>query len=618
MMNPSIPASATAPALDPALQEIVGYLASAELFSKLAHDDPERLVLFAPLFSQASYSPGTVIAREGDVDTTLWVIAKGVVSMQRYRPGGGVDQLGLRGIGQVIGLRGVFAGTPRTHSAVVSDAATMLYADAARLWEVLSAYPGLIDQLVLPEPLRAQIKVPVTGSAIPGEYEIGCYRRHWVAIVPRLIILPLLAFLPFVAIAFVLSWVLPSTATMLSAAGLGLGMSVLFGVWLFFDWRYDRLILTNRRLVHSERTPFINASEGAARLDRIQDVRVVQPSLFARVLGYGDITIQTAGTRGLMKFTTVPKPGRIREAVFRQIELAKAMVGHERQRVVEQKVRAATGQAPAVMVSGTPLSVMSQRRARVQRTGGLLGLGGVIGLWTAMEDENGTITWRKHWWVLIRHAFLPFCLTTALTLLMGWMIAQDLLATATSSGATAATAAAGEAAATGATVAWPWITPFWLLALAWLGWRFADWRNDIYQLTYDHVIDIEQLPLGFFSERRQAALAQIQDVRYTKPNIVANMLNYGNVIIETAGGGGMLTFDYVHRPASVQAKIFARMHERELRQQHAEQERRDEDMMRWISMYHQVTRTDPQSPAAGAAPPASPPVVPVLPPDAKV
>lgn len=601
-MTASIPVPPSTQAPDPALQEIILALAATELFGKLALEQPAQLALFAPLFSQARYTPGTVIAREGDIDTTLWVIGDGTVSLQRHRPGGGVDQLGLYSLGDVIGRRGVFTGEPRTHAAVVSDPTYLLYADGGRLWDVLSAHPLLVDQLTLPESIRAQIKVPMLGSAIPGEYEVGRYRRHWIAILPRLIFLPLLAFVAFVVLALLLSLVLPSAETMFTLAGLGIGLSALFAGWLFFDWWYDSLTLTNRRIVHSERTPFINSSEGAARLDRVQDVRIVQASLLARLLGYGDITLQTAGTRGVMRFTKVPHPERIRESIFKQVEVAKALAGQERQKLVEHKVRAATGQAPAVLMGETPLSVMSQTRPRVERTGGLLGLGGVIGLWTAKEDEDGTITWRKHWWVLIRKTFIPFCLTLALGLTILWMIGQDLL--------TAAAATAGEAAAADATLGWWWLVPFWLVFLFWLGWRFADWRNDIYQLTRDHVIDIERLPLGFFSERRQAALAQIQDVRYTKPNVIATMLNYGSVIIETAAGTGNLNFDFVHRPDSVQAKIFARLHERELRQQHAEQERRDEDLMRWISTYHQVTSTGAgptAGPTAAPAHPAPPP-----------
>lgn len=600
-MTASIPVPPSTQAPDPALQEIIVSLAATELFGRLAQEQPALIELFAPLFSQARYTPGTVIAREGDIDTTLWVIADGTVSMQRHRPGGGVDQLGLHRFGDVIGQRGVFTGEPRTHAAVVSDPTSLLYADGGRLWDLLSAHPGLVDQLQLPESIRAAIKVPMLGSAIPGEYEVGRYRRHWIAIVPRLIFLPLLAFFAFVALALILSLVLPGAATMLTVAGLGIGLSALFAVWLFFDWWYDSLTLTNRRIVHSERTPFINSSAGAARLDRVQDVRIVQPSPIARILGYGDITIQTAGTRGVMRFTKVPHPERIRKAIFNQVEVAKALAGQERQKLVEYKVRAATGQAPAVLMNETPLTVMGQSRPRVQRAGGrlgLAGLGGVIGLWTAKEDEDGTITWRKHWWVLIRRAFVPFCLTLLLTVMIVRRIALDLLA--------AAAATAGEPAAASAGLAWWWLLPFWLVFLFWLGWRFADWRNDIYQLTRDHVIDIERLPLGFFSERRQAALAQIQDVRYTKPNVIATMLNYGTVIIETAAGGGFLTFDFVHRPDSVQAKIFARLHERELRQQHLEQERRDEDLMRWISTYHQVTSTG-NGPATAPAPPALPP-----------
>ncbi len=568
----------------PSLDDIAAHLAATSVFGNL---EPDALRRLAPCFHPAHFGAGTVLAHQDRIDRTLWVVIEGGVALQRRRPDGGADVLGYQGYADVVGVRGVFAATARTHDAVTAEPSTLLYADGRALWEALYANPELVDALILPDPVRLNLRLPTRSRAIRDERAVHVFRRHWIALVPRLLVLPPLAFAVFAGLALLVSLAAPSAGTMGLLAGLGVGATILVSIWLFLDYWNDELSITNRRIVHRETTPLINVQQSAARLERVQDVRVVQPTLLAKLLGYGDIAIQTAGTRGMLRFTMVPHPEAVRELVFAQARAARELAERERQDVITRRLLHATGRGSPVVEDDAPLSAASASPG--PPAGGFVHrLVDALGLWTMREDAAGVITWRKHWWVLLRRCWVPGLALTACTAAVAWSFASAV------AGPAGGDPAAGPVASA-ATGAWRWLGLVWLVVLMWLGWRVADWRNDLYVLTDEHVIDIEQLPLGLFSERRQASLGQIQDVRYTVPHPWARLLHYGTVVIQTAAEAGGFTFEYVHRPASVQEKIFMRMDQREQRLQQEEQRRRDEEMLRWLTTYHEITDGPPSA-----------------------
>ncbi|MDH4207663.1 MAG: PH domain-containing protein, partial [Anaerolineae bacterium] len=116
------------------------------------------------------------------------------------------------------------------------------------------------------------------------------------------------------------------------------------------------------------------------------------------------------------------------------------------------------------------------------------------------------------------------------------------------------------------------------------------WRNDIYQLTEDRIIDIERLPLGLREERREASLSMIQDIGYEIPGVIANLLDYGNVVIETAGREAAFTFSWVHQPRQVQQEIFSRMDAFREKERREQKERRADELLDWFSTFAELPR----------------------------
>jgi hypothetical protein len=93
-------------------------------------------------------------------------------------------------------------------------------------------------------------------------------------------------------------------------------------------------------------------------------------------------------------------------------------------------------------------------------------------------------------------------------------------------------------------------------------------------------------------ERREANLSMIQDIGYEIPGPIANLLDYGNVVIETAGREASFTFAWVHRPRQVQEEVFARMDAYRERDRQRQRERRAEELLDWFGTYTDLSREE--------------------------
>ena len=88
--------------------------------------------------------------------------------------------------------------------------------------------------------------------------------------------------------------------------------------------------------------------------------------------------------------------------------------------------------------------------------------------------------------------------------------------------------------------------------------------------------------------RREASLANIQNVGTTRPGLLAAIFNYGGVVVETAGQTGNFEFFDVADPAGVQRDIFEYTERYRERQRGLEHRGRTEEFGDWLSAYHDV------------------------------
>ena len=108
----------------------------------------------------------------------------------------------------------------------------------------------------------------------------------------------------------------------------------------------------------------------------------------------------------------------------------------------------------------------------------------------------------------------------------------------------------------------------------------------------------KKLPFGIDETRRSAPLGRIQNVEMQIPSPLHWLLDYGNVVIQTAAEFGALIFYAVPNPRAVADEILGRMALAQRRQEEEEAKRRSQDLPDWFEMYN---RLEPAAPS-GAEP----------------
>ncbi len=84
-----------------------------------------------------------------------------------------------------------------------------------------------------------------------------------------------------------------------------------YSIFLFIEWldhELDMFVITNNRIIGVEQLSFLNRVVSECNLWQVQEVNSNTKGLFANVLNYGVVTIQTAGnaTNFLMEFCPEP------------------------------------------------------------------------------------------------------------------------------------------------------------------------------------------------------------------------------------------------------------------------------------------------------------------------
>lgn len=99
----------------------------------------------------------------------------------------------------------------------------------------------------------------------------------------------------------------------------GVLIIVALGWWVvrYLDWRTTNFVVTTDRLIHRHG---VLAKHGIEiPLERVNNVLFSQ-RLFERLLGAGDLIIESAGESGRQSFSDVRKPSAVQNEIYRQIE----------------------------------------------------------------------------------------------------------------------------------------------------------------------------------------------------------------------------------------------------------------------------------------------------------
>jgi hypothetical protein len=178
--------------------------------------------------------------------------------------------------------------------------------------------------------------------------------------------------------------------------------------------------------------------------------------------------------------------------------------------------------------------------------------------------ENGNITFRKHWLLLLRRIWLPTLLLTGLFYILIARLLDVYVFLSTPS------------------VVLFSLTFIFVVSLWWL-YEYLDWGNDLYIVTETQIIDVYKRPLGK-EEKRTAQLENILSLEHHRRGIIGILFNFGDVYAMI--GAVKFTFDGVYAPADVQRDIFLKMKERKRQIKDAETAAERERIADWLEAYH--------------------------------
>jgi uncharacterized membrane protein YdbT with pleckstrin-like domain len=146
------------------------------------------------------------------------------------------------------------------------------------------------------------------------------WRKHWVALL-QAAGLPLLvvALLTLGAMVIAFAWDDHHWTVALVYA---VGMIIFFPwlIWQVVDWQNDYYQVTSTRLIHVDRMPlYLREERRESPLDRITNVRFDQ-SVVGKILGYGDVFVETAAVAGDFDLRFVKYPQEVQKEIFSHME----------------------------------------------------------------------------------------------------------------------------------------------------------------------------------------------------------------------------------------------------------------------------------------------------------
>lgn len=542
-------------------QAIQTLLRDTTLFSSL---DDNALWSLAAATYQLTLDEGDLLFKKGDQTNGFYIILDGKLAILEETSTSFTEKSILLNK-DFAGEEAIFYQQERKTSILAKQTTHLIFFDNLQITELLEAYPEVrtnVGLLVESRKLHQRVKMDWIGK---DESVMVMTRKHPILLLGSAL-LPVAFFSAIFLLVSLLSRILTLTSTVvLVLLGVGFLFSLLWETWNILNWANDYYIITNKRMVWVEKVAGFYDSRQEAPLNTLLSVGTSKTRL-GNLLGYADVIVRTyVGNIHFQKVAHAPEIGRMIEAYWSRIKivdledegeamrsaLKKKLTMHEdeklqtlevEEKVVEQIIPEARGASFFDWLFSDFLRVRF--------------------------EVGGTTTYRKHWFMLVKGIWIPLILFLLGMILLGAFSTYNLTFISRSAGML--------------------LSGLSIIGISlWMLYQYVDWRNDMFQLTDDQVIDIDRKPLGKES-RRTAPLENILSIEYERLGIWGVLFNFGTVYITV--GNTKLTFDHVYNPSEVQQDIFTRMGTRleEKRQINIANER--ERVSEWFKIYHEQSQ----------------------------
>ena len=523
---------------------IFSFLHDHFLFKFLSDDELGQLL---PLFNPISLEEGEVLYRAGFPGRNFFLVVSGKVLIEDE------NQNGI-----IINPRGHFGDKElhregvRKETATALEDTTLLAVNKRGFIAILSAYPSTRTRLSALK-LSANILQRNDFPWIGPEEIIRFIDRKHINVLYGQLLLPAL-FL-----------ILTGIGAILLHLNLGIFMaitiliSIVWGVWLWLDWRNDFYLVTSDRAAWVEKVIWLHDQRREVPLQSILSVNISSNQM-QRIFGYGDVIIRTYTGNIPMRNTAHPEV--LLDLISEAQEIAKARAQQTDKDNINQAIRSRLG------LSGEtgPMDEEEEYTDLVmeggpQLTETITPLQEFINLFRARYELNGVINYRKHIFILFKNSWWLWLLFVLLLVSFFARLVQLIP-----------------------------IPSFSLLGILLtvnvlaLAYAFADWANDRFQITDKQVIDLDRKPFGR-ETKRSALLENILSLDYSRENIIQRIFDFGTVAINV--GDIQLDFEHVAQPISVQNEVFERYNAVIKENERGESRRRRDDMVEFLAAYHE-------------------------------
>jgi hypothetical protein len=528
-------------------------------FSDLDHP---TLLKIAQYLDKKTVAPDGVIFQQGQEAGALYFILVGEVELTRTDKNGKRTLAYLKA-GDRFG-EDALTGTHRAQTKALAKSRTLLVRirreNIAKVAEVSPVLQRLFVLLRRSYQLQVRLTLPWHH---PAETLYLITRRHpfflWSRVVPILLVTLAgaggLSALAMSAKGGAVFWLI--LVVLIALAG------GLICAWAAMEWSNDYFVLTRDRVLMQRLMVGFFDSRSETPMTAILSTGK-DATFFGRIIGFGVVTARAY--TGDLRLKQLPDPDLVLALLEHRRKSLLAEQRREEQAAMHSMLQKRIDPETAHM--SPPGPVFRDQKVPVNYyTGTFSDL--VAKFFGLRKEKEGAITFRSHWWILLKRTALPFLFVL---FVVGVVIARF----------------AGVFAMNVSLVVFAAIVLL-VFGLCWWLYNFVDWKNDVYIIDGDQLIDVNRRPLGS-EDKRSAPVKNIQTVEYSRVGIIALALNFGTVRIQI--GNEELTFDNVYKPSQVQIEIFNHLYEFNEHMKKFERKR----MVDWISTYDEIRHGEDEKP----------------------
>jgi CRP-like cAMP-binding protein len=546
--------------MDEIRSQVIFLLSRIALFKGLS---PQQIELLAERFELISLSQEEILFSESDQGEHFFIVFTGKVRLFIERDSQKITT-GVMFPGDHFGEEALLDKNLRSVSAVALKPTQLLSMPSDIFYQLLEQHKMLRRRLLLTLRSR-QLARRRRVEWLSEEETIHWFTRKDIALLFLSLIPPL-----------VLIWIGGTIAFLASTTALGafsifgewaglviLTIGLLWAVWDFIDWTNDYYLVTNQRVIALEKIILLYESRQEAPMDTVLTVGI-NTGLIGRLLNFGDVRVKTF--TGQINMRHVGQPDYmvaiIEEFINRIKQETRYTETEELERTIRSRLGLPLGDEPEhVFTRLSPVPPPAQRGQNPFRF--------LIDIFKIRTEENGIVTYRRHWLILAKRAWLATIALVSLTAVFFIWITNGV----------------------------PFIPAnlflliwglLYIAVLIWWIYEYVDWRNDIYQVTEEHIVDVYKKPLGEI-DKKTAPLENILSLHHEQTGLIRLILNYGDVVAMV--GHARFTFDGVYNPSEVVQDIFLRMNARKRRQREVEASRERERVADWLAAYHRQLET---------------------------